>query len=189
LVATGLRKHGRKKGAEYAQRLFCCIFEELFRGAKSDMPEKTESVGSSNEAPWRGPVCRGVRGATTTTANTREAILEATRELMQALIAANGIRRVDVASAFFTTTADLNAEYPALAARQIGWHEVALMCGHEMAIPNGLPMCIRVMVHWNTIRSQSEIHHIYLRGATNLRPDRGIEMPELIQLLEKQIEE
>lgn len=124
----------------------------------------------------RVPLCRGVRGATTITANTREAILEATREMLILIIEANDISPEDIASAIFTTTADLTAEYPALAARQLGWHDVALMCGHEMAVPHGLKMCIRVLIHWNTTRTPQEIQHIYLREAVNLRPDRNIEI-------------
>lgn len=121
-------------------------------------------------------VCRGVRGATTASANTREEILAATREMLRYIIKANQITVEDVASAFFTTTADLNADYPALAARQLGWHEVALMCAHEMSVPHGLPMCIRVLIHWNTTKTPQEIHHIYLREAVHLRPDRKIEL-------------
>ncbi len=83
---------------------------------------------------------RGVRGATTVKANTREAILEATAELLQAMAEANGINSEDVASAFFTSSPDLNAEFPALAARQMGWTDVALLCGHEMQVPGSLPM-------------------------------------------------
>ncbi len=119
-------------------------------------------------------VCRGVRGATTVTENTATAIIEATREMLERLIAANQIEPDDIASAFFTTTVDLTAEYPALAARQLGWHDVALMCGHEMAVPQGLKQCIRVLIHWNTRHGIRDIQHIYIRGAVNLRPDRNI---------------
>ncbi len=115
--------------------------------------------------------CRGIRGATTVEANNREAILDATSELLTALVEANGIQPDDVASAFFTTTPDLNAEFPAVAARSLGWSNVALMCGHEMAVPGSLPMCLRIMLHVNTTRTQNEIQHIYLRGAQALRPD------------------
>lgn len=73
---------------------------------------------------------------------------------------------------FFTTTTDLTAEYPALAARQMGWHDAALMCSHEMAVPHGLKACIRVLIHWNTTHTLTEIQHVYIRGAVNLRPDR-----------------
>jgi chorismate mutase len=115
--------------------------------------------------------CRGVRGATTVAENTREEILTATRQLVALMVRRNGIDRKDVASALFTTTPDLDAEFPALAARQLGWIDVPLLCGHEMAIPGSLPRCIRVLVHWNTDRPQSEIQHVYVRDAVRLRPD------------------
>ena len=114
---------------------------------------------------------RGVRGATTVEANTPEAILEATRELLAAMLKVNDLDVEYVASAFFTATPDLNAEFPALAAREMGWHNVALLCGHEMNKPGSLPMCLRVLLHVNTDRPAGEIHHIYLRGARALRPD------------------
>ena len=113
----------------------------------------------------------GIRGATTVEHNTREAIVAAARELLEALIARNGIVSAHVASALFTTTTDLDAEFPAVAAREIGWDSVALMCGHEMRVPGGLERCLRVLVHLNTDREQSEMQHVYLRGATALRPD------------------
>ena len=103
--------------------------------------------------------CRGVRGAITCNANTREAILAATIELLQAVIAANGIDAADVASVWFTTTADLYAEFPAVAARQIGWTDTALMCTHEMNIPGSLQSCIRLIIHWNTTLAQADITH------------------------------
>jgi chorismate mutase len=116
--------------------------------------------------------CRGIRGATTAESNTREAILGATLELLQEMVRANDVRTEDVASAYFTTTHDLNAEFPALAARNgFGWDNVALMCGHEMSVPGSLPMCVRILLHVNTERSQAEICHVYLRGASVLRPD------------------
>ena len=117
-------------------------------------------------------LCRGIRGATTVEANTREAILDAARELLAEVIRQNDIRSEDVASAYFSTTRDLDAEFPAVVARlHFGWTNVALMCGHEMAVPGSLPMCLRVMLHVNTERSQDEICHVYLRGAAVLRPD------------------
>ena len=115
---------------------------------------------------------RGVRGATVIQENTREAIIAGTREVLEVLVRANGIHAEDVASAFFSTTRDLNADYPAIAARQIGWMDTALMCMHEMDVPHGLDHCVRVMVHWNTDRSASEVVHVYVRGAEILRPDR-----------------
>ncbi len=114
---------------------------------------------------------RGVRGATTVKANTREVILEATAELLQAMAEANGLDSEDVASAFFTSSPDLNAEFPALAARQMGWTDVALLCGHEMQVPGSLPMCLRILLHVNTEKKASEIVHVYLHGARVLRPD------------------
>ena len=116
--------------------------------------------------------CRGIRGATTVTANTREAILEATRELLDELVSQNGIRHEDVASAYFTTTPGIDAEFPAVAARAgLGWTDIALMCGQELDVPGSLRMCLRILLHVNTERTQAEIRHVYLRGATVLRPD------------------
>lgn len=117
--------------------------------------------------------CRGIRGATTATENTREAILEATRELLQQLIAANDIKPEDIASAIFTTTPDINAEFPAVAARELGWLDTALLCGHEMNVPGSLQRCIRVLIHWNTPRRADEIVHVYIRDARGLRPERA----------------
>jgi chorismate mutase len=117
--------------------------------------------------------CRGIRGATTCDENTREAILDATRELVRLLIEANDIHPDDIASAIFTTTPDLNAEFPAVAARELGWLDTALLCGHEMHVPGSLPRCIRVLVHWNTERRADEIVHVYVRGAKQLRPERA----------------
>jgi chorismate mutase len=116
--------------------------------------------------------CRGVRGATTVAENTPEAILEATSELLAELMRANGLRIEDVASAFFTTTRDLNAEFPAVAANRMGWNDVALLCGHEMDVPGSLAMCLRVLLHVNSEKSPEDIRHVYLRGARALRPDR-----------------
>lgn len=116
-------------------------------------------------------VCRGVRGATTVTTDDRDQILTATRQMLGLLIRRNGIDAKDLASATFTVTQDLQSEFPALAARQLGWIEVPLLCGYEISVPGSLPRCIRVLLHWNTDRSQSEIHHVYLHGAAKLRPD------------------
>ena len=114
---------------------------------------------------------RGVRGATTVTENSREAILNATRQMLALLIRRNQIKSEDIASAIFTVTKDLNAEFPALAARQLGWIEVPLLCGYEIEVPGSLPLCVRVLVHWNTERPQSGIEHIYIHDAVRLRPD------------------
>ena len=114
---------------------------------------------------------RGIRGAITVDANTKEAILEATQELLAALIEANDLVAGDVASAFFSATQDLNAEFPALAARKLGWTHVALTCMPEMYVPGSLPMCVRILMHVNTAKRQDEVKFIYLRGARALRPD------------------
>ncbi len=115
--------------------------------------------------------CRGVRGATTVASNDREEILTATRQLLALMIRLNAIESRDVASAVFSTTRDLDAEFPALAARQLGWLDVPLMCGHEISVPGSLPLCIRVLLHWNTEKEQGEIEHVYVREANRLRPD------------------
>jgi len=121
---------------------------------------------------------RGIRGAITADVNTRESILSATRELLMALIAANKLEADDIASAIFTTTLDLNAEYPAQAARALGWQSVALLCAHEMNVPHSLPLCIRILIHWNTEVKAEAVQHIYLKGAVQLRPDRAIARDE-----------
>ena len=115
--------------------------------------------------------CRGIRGATTVEANTAEAILDATGELLAAMVEANGLAAEDIASALFTVTADLDAAFPAQAARQLGWHQVPLLDAIEIPVPGSLPRCVRVLLHWNTSRGQAEIRHVYLRGAAGLRPD------------------
>ena len=114
---------------------------------------------------------RGVRGATTAEANTRAAILEATRDLLQRVIDANGIDSDDVAYAYFSTSPDLQAEFPAVAAREMGWVTVPLICGHDMAVPDSLARCVRLLILWNTEKAQSEIQHLYLREAAGLRRD------------------
>jgi chorismate mutase len=115
--------------------------------------------------------CRGVRGATTADANTPEALLEATLQLLALMIRQNGIEQEDVASAIFTTTIDLDAEFPALAARQLGWFHVPLLCLHELDVPGSLRRCVRILLHWNTEKTADDIIHVYIKGAERLRPD------------------
>ena len=115
--------------------------------------------------------CRGVRGATTVNSNSREEILEETRKLVALMIRFNEIQTVDVCSAIFTVTSDLNAEFPALAARQLGWLDVPLLCSYEVDVPGSLRHCVRVLVHWNTDKSQQQIIHVYVKEAQRLRPD------------------
>ena len=118
--------------------------------------------------------CRGIRGATTVEHNDREEILAATIELLELLISQNELRSEDVASAIFTVTEDLNAEFPALAARQLGWTEVALLCACEIPVPNSLGKCIRILLHVNTTRSAAEMQNVYIREAVILRPTLSV---------------
>lgn len=117
--------------------------------------------------------CRGIRGATTANANTADAILSATRELLTLLVERNNVVVDDVASVFFTVTDDLDAQHPALAARQLGWHDAALLCAREIPVPGSLPRCIRVLLHVNTDRGAHDMRHVYLREAGALRPNRA----------------
>ena len=119
-------------------------------------------------------ILRGLRGATTATANTSEAILEATGELLSALQTANDFAPEDVESAIFTSSPDLTADYPARAARRLGWTEVPLLGATEVAVPppGGMPRCIRVLLHFYTAKPQRALKHMYLREAAKLRPDR-----------------
>ena len=132
-------------------------------------------------------VCRGVRGATSVESDDRDQILNATRQLLGLMIKRNDINSTDVASAIFTVTQDLSAEFPALAARQLGWLEVPLLCAYELTVPKSLPKCIRVLIHWNTGKPQSEIHHVYLHEAEKLRPDLSALPPVDFEELEKWI--
>ncbi|MCC6749053.1 MAG: chorismate mutase [Deltaproteobacteria bacterium] len=115
---------------------------------------------------------RGVRGATTAEENTAAAIVEAARELLSTLLKANQIQAQDVASIFFTSTADLTSAFPAQAARELGYSDTPILCSQELPVPGALPRCIRVLLHWNTARRADEIKHVYLRDAVRLRPDR-----------------
>jgi chorismate mutase len=122
--------------------------------------------------------CRGVRGATTCQENTSESILKATRELLALMIRQNGIEADDVASVIFSTTRDLDAVFPALAARQLGWWDAALMCVNELDVPGSLRKCIRILLHWNTNIPSDKIVHVYIKEAAKLRPDRS-EIPPI----------
>ncbi len=115
---------------------------------------------------------RGIRGATVAHDDTPHEVRAATRELLEALIRANRIVVDDVASVIFTVTPDLTSEYPARAARELGWDHVALLGATEMAVPGGVRRCIRVLLHVNTDRAAADLKHIYLRAAQTLRPDR-----------------
>ena len=115
---------------------------------------------------------RGVKGATTTAGTSAEDVLSATEQLLSILIEENGIDQDDVAAVQFTTSPDLVAEFPAVAARErLDWNDVPLMCGHEMARPGALTQCIRILIFWNTDKAQNEVKHVYLNDAAKLRPD------------------
>lgn len=114
---------------------------------------------------------RGIRGATSVEEDTPSAILEATTELLLQIVKDNDLVLEDVASIFFTVTTDLTADFPAYAARELGWSSIPLLCATEIPVKGSMPMCIRVLVHVNTTKEQPEIKHVYLRRATNLRRD------------------
>jgi len=115
---------------------------------------------------------RGIRGATTVTADMPRQILEATRELLEEILRSNEIDNFDdMVSAVFTTTHDLSSTFPAEAAREIGMSQVPLLCAQEIPVPGSMNKCVRILLHLNTDKAQSEIVHVYLRDAKRLRPD------------------
>lgn len=114
---------------------------------------------------------RGVRGATTVESNSNEDITKSTQELLRVMIDRNGIVEDDVASVLFSATPELDDTFPAKAARMMGWTRTALMGFQEADVKHGLPMCVRVLIHWNTDKTIDEIHHVFLHGAAVLRPD------------------
>jgi len=115
---------------------------------------------------------RGIRGATTVESDNKEEVLSATKELIEQIIAENGINPEDLACVYITVTNDLTSAFPAVAIRQLpGWELVPLMCSLEVPVEGSLPLCIRLMVMANTEKRQDEIHHVYLREAMRLRPD------------------
>lgn len=118
---------------------------------------------------------RGIRGATTVMANDRLEVLARTRELLEVIVRLNGVRSEDVASIWFTVTDDLDAEFPAFAARELGWSDVPLMCGREIPVKGALQRCIRVLITWNTMKAQGEIRHAFLHEARVLRPAWAVE--------------
>jgi chorismate mutase len=132
---------------------------------------------------------RGVRGATTVEDNSRDEILRATRQLLAPMIRLNRIEHEEVGSAIFTVTRDLDAEFPALAARQLGWLDVPLLCSYEISVPGSLQRCIRVLINWNTNKAQREIQHVYIKDAVRLRPDLSKLPPVDFDELEHWIDE
>jgi chorismate mutase len=121
---------------------------------------------------------RGVRGATTADRNDADHIAERTLELLRILVERNGLAPGDVASATFTVTEDLDADFPARPVRHLpGWEEVPLLCAREIPVPGSLGRCIRVLLHWNTDRSQKDVRHAFLRGSRTLRPSWAVRVP------------
>lgn len=119
--------------------------------------------------------CCGIRGAITVSANSRESILAATEELLVEMTQANQVETKDIAAIFFTTTSDLNAEFPAAATRELGWpNNMALLCGHEMNVPNDLPRCLRILMLVNTEQGPEDISHIYLGEAKRLKNNTSL---------------
>jgi chorismate mutase len=114
---------------------------------------------------------RGIRGAITVEQNTAEEILQATAQLLKDMVELNQLPLEEIASVLFSTSPDLNAAFPAAAAREMGWIQVPMMCTQEIAVPGGLAKCIRVLITVNIDKTQQEIQHVYLRGAKVLRPD------------------
>jgi chorismate mutase len=115
--------------------------------------------------------CRGLRGATSVEKNSVYAIIAATRDLLKQMVDVNEISIEDISSVIFTVTSDLDAAYPARAARDLGWSETPLLCTREIDVPGGLPRCVRVLIMWNTNRPIDRINHVYLGAAARLRPD------------------
>ena len=114
--------------------------------------------------------CRGIRGAISVSANNKKSILAATEELLTEMTKTNKIEIKDIAAIFFTTTPDLNADFPAAATRELGWpSNLALLCGHEMNVPDALPRCLRVLMLVNTENGPEEIMHVYLGEAKKLK--------------------
>jgi chorismate mutase len=122
---------------------------------------------------------RGVRGATTVSANDAGQIADRTRELIRLLVEANGMHPGDIASAILTVTDDLDAAFPAVAARALPeWREVPLSCAREIPVPGSLGRCIRILIHWNTDRPQERVRHVFVRGARELRPEWAMRIPD-----------
>ncbi len=121
---------------------------------------------------------RGIRGATTVARNDARAIYDATVELLNTVVRLNGVRAEDVGYIWFTVTDDLNAAFPADAARAgLGWTDVPLICGREIPVPGALERCVRVLIAWNTPKTQADVRHVFLRGARGLRPSWAVDLP------------
>jgi chorismate mutase len=131
------------------------------------------------EATPAHPV-RAVRGAITVAADDAALVRAATIELLEAMLARNGLQPEQLVSVIFTVTPDLASEFPARAARELGWHDVPMLCAQEIAVPGALPRCVRILLHAETSRPRVLIHHVYLRDAVTLRPDLTADAPEAL---------
>ena len=130
--------------------------------------------------------CRGIRGAISVDANNPDTIIAATRELLEQIVAANDLQVEDLASVIFTATPDLDAAYPARAAREMGWVTVPLLCMQEMKVTGSLPRCVRVLVLWNTDKPHDQVRHVYLGKARTLRLDLSKEaLPQMAHQMEE----
>ena len=166
-------------GAPEPVRMQTAVEATLLGGNETPMPEPEVAATERHQTV----TCRGIRGATTVETNTSEDILEATTDLLEALIRLNEIRPEDVVSAIFTTTPELTSAFPALAARDLGWTEVPLLCAHEMDVPGALRGVVRILLHVNTPRTPAEIRHVYLGEARALRPEWAYDTEQLVTIL------
>jgi chorismate mutase len=112
-----------------------------------------------------------LRGATTVDHDDSPSVLGATRELLEHLTRRNALARADIVSALFTVTSDLRSEFPARAARELGWLDVPLLCMTEIPVAGSLGRCIRILLHVESTRTRAAMRHVYLHGARVLRPD------------------
>ena len=140
---------------------------------RSPAPSADASSGNSSSGDHRATAVRGLRGAISVERDVKAEVLDATRELLETLLAKNDLteRHDDIVSAVFTTTPDLASCFPAEAARELGMSQVPLLCATEIGVAGAMPRCIRVLLHVNTTRTQAEMTHVYLRDAKKLRPD------------------
>jgi chorismate mutase len=135
--------------------------------------KRTAGRGAVHTSRRPRPRLRAIRGAISVARDEPSAIYEATRELLSAIVTRNRVKTADIISVIFTVTPDLRSAFPALAARQMGWLDVPLLCTMEIPVPDALGRCIRVLLHVETTRARAQIEHVYLRGAETLRPDHA----------------
>ena len=126
---------------------------------------------SDGEADAAAAAIRAIRGATTVERDDASLLRAATRELLAAIVERNGLAADDVVSAFFTVTADLRSDFPAKAARELGWADVPLLCSVSVPVAGDVPRCVRALLHVRTQRTRADVQHVYLREARALRPD------------------